>query len=508
MMPPWILLASTLLDPVAGEDPAAAADASADTEAATDGEPSPATSARLDRMESTLESMGRDNEQLRRDGERLRQDNERLRRDEEQRHEESARLEERLDALEQQQQEQKIAHDGLLRLSGRLGGYLDVGFFYVGGDGSGIRPDTGHTVFPEFEDVVPDSWVFMGDPLSTQINSRGDPAETGDSRAVTFDPVDSGGKSSFIANAINLDLTTGVGDSLVFEGMVDFIPRNRDVSDSDGVGLGDYVNIKLAYVDYIVPTRRFDLDLYAGKIDTVFGYEYRIQESPDRTTVTPSLLCRYTCGRPVGLKGRAKFLPSRALIWALSLTNGSSFREGFGLANEVDTNHFKTVASRLSYRFDVGAGLELGASGQYGAQDLQPADDVRQWQYGFDGHLDIRGLEVTGEFVLGRVDGDTAPGGVQCDIAPCLRYRGAYGLAGYRATNWLMPYVRVDWRRALHESGTSFAYVSRVLRVTGGTRFELGTHIAIKMEYTINRELRPIPQFRNDVLTTSLVAKI
>ncbi len=508
MMPPWVLLASTLLAPASGEDPDATVEVPAGSETPADPEPSPATSARLDRMEARLESLGQDNGRLQQDNEALRRDNETLRREDAKRREESARLEERLDAIEQQQEEHQTTQDGMLRLSGRLGGYLDVGFFYVGGDGSGIRPDIGHAVFPEFEDVVPDSWVFMGDPLSTQINSRGDPADTGDSRAIVFDAVDSGGKSSFIANAVNLDLVTGVGDNLVIEGMVDFIPRNRDVSDAEGVGLGDYVNIKLAYVDYIVPTRRFDLDLYAGKIDTVFGYEYRIQESPDRTTVTPSLLCRYTCGRPVGLKGRAKFLPSRALIWAVSLTNGSSFREGFGMANEVDTNHFKTVASRLSYRFDVGAGLELGASGQYGAQDLQPEDDVRQWQYGFDGHLDLRGLEVTGEFVLGRVDGQTAPGDFECGLAPCLRYRGAYGLAGYRATNWLMPYVRVDWRRALHQSGASFAYVSRALRFTPGARFDLGTHIAIKMEYTINRELRPIPQFQNDVLTTSLVAKI
>ena len=54
--------------------------------------------------------------------------------------------------------------------------------------------------------VLPDSWVLMGDPLSTQVNSRGDPADTGESLAVTFDPVDSRGKSSFIANALSLSL--------------------------------------------------------------------------------------------------------------------------------------------------------------------------------------------------------------------------------------------------------------------------------------------------------------
>jgi hypothetical protein len=257
-----------------------------------------------------------------------------------------------------------------------------------------------------------------------------------------------------------------------------------------------------------VPVKRFDLDLYAGKFDPVFGYEYRIQESPDRITVTPSLMCRYTCGRPVGLKGRAKFLQSRALIVAMSVANGSSVRESFGFANEVDTNHFKTIASRVSYRFSVGAGLEVGASGQLGAQDLQRSDDAYQWQYGFDAHLDIRGVEAAAEFVMGTMDGVTAPGELPCESAPCLDLKSAYGLVGYRALNWLMPYVRVDWRDALHRSGASFVYVSKLYRITPGVRFDLGTHVAIKAEYTINRELGPIPQFANDVLTTSLVARL
>jgi len=454
----------------------------------------------LDRFEARLEELAASNERLREDNERLREDNERLR-------ETGERLDERVGSLEREQQATQRRVDGLLPLSSRLGGYLDVGAFWAAGNGSGVRPDTGHVVFPQYDGVLPDSWVLMGDPLSTQVNSRGDPADTGESLAVTFDPVDSRGKSSFIANAINLDLTSSVGKHLFIEGMVDLMPRNRNVANPDGLFLGDFIDVKLAYIDYIVPTRRFELDLYAGKIDPVFGYEYRIQESPDRISVTPSLACRYTCGRPLGFKARAKFLANRALVLAASLTNGSSFQEGFGFANEIDSNHFKTVAGRLSYRFDVGAGLELGASGQFGAQDLQPADDVYQWQYGVDLHLDVRGVEFASELVIGRVDGATAPGEEACGSAPCLDFKAAYGLLGYRALNWLMPYVRVDWRDALHQSGASFVYVSKLMRVTPGVRFELGTHLAIKAEYTINRELGPIPQFANDVLSTSAVAK-
>ncbi|MCX4239328.1 cell division protein ZapB [Paraliomyxa miuraensis] len=508
MISPWLVAVAASCGPAADEAEAHGDQAPESEPSQTEGQhaepdpaPSPAPSqVQLDRIEVRLGALAADNERLRQDNERLRQDNERLRA-------EGERIDQRVESLEHQQRASQQRLDGMLPLTGRLGGYLDVGAFWAAGNGSGVRPDTGHVVFPQYDGVLPDSWVLMGDPLSTQVNARGDPADTGDSLAVVFDPIDSGGKSSFIANALNLDVTTGVGDHLFIEGLVDLIPRSRDVSNQDGVFLGDYVDVKLAYLDYLVPTKRFELDLYAGKIDPVFGYEYRVQESPDRISVTPSLACRYTCGRPLGVKARAKFLASRALVLATSVTNGSSFREGFGFSNETDTNHFKTVAGRLSYRFDVGAGLELGASGQIGAQDLQPDDGVYQWQYGFDLHLDVRGVDLAAELVIGRADGATAPGEVECGSAPCLDFKTAYGLLGYRALNWLMPYVRVDWRDALHRHGAGFVYVSELVRVTPGVRFELGTHVAIKAEYTVNRELGPIPQFDNDVLSTSVVAQ-
>ena len=111
----------------------------------------------------------------------------------------------RLDALEQRLQavedelaatkddnsylEEKLR--ALLPLSGKLGGYLDVGFFATTGNGAGTRSDLVGMYFPEYVGIVPESWVFMGDPLSTAVNSRGDVADTGESRAVVFDPIDS-----------------------------------------------------------------------------------------------------------------------------------------------------------------------------------------------------------------------------------------------------------------------------------------------------------------------------
>ena len=74
-----------------------------------------------------------------------------------------------------------------------------------------------------YQGIIPGSWVFYGDPLSTTVNSRGEPADTGESRAITFDSVNAGGKSSFILNAVNLHLFTGIGRHASFEGLIDFV---------------------------------------------------------------------------------------------------------------------------------------------------------------------------------------------------------------------------------------------------------------------------------------------
>jgi hypothetical protein len=416
------------------------------------------------------------------------------------------KLAERLEVVEEDQTYETKRVDGLMPLSGRVSGYIDTGVFWVQGNGSGLRPDIGNQVFPQYAGKVPDSWVFLGDPLSTAINSRGEPADTGDSRAVAFDSVDSRGKASFIVNNLNVALTGNMGDTFSVNGLIDFLPRNRAASDPNGLMLGDYIDVKLAYMSWRPRTKRVKLELSVGKIDPVFGYEYRIQESPDRITVTPSLLCRYVCGRPVGIKLRQKFF-DESLIVALSLTNGSPMWEGFGLAADVDQNNVKTATGRVSYRLPVRSTIEMGGSGMIGAEDLQPDDRRRHWQAGADLHIEVWRLDLTGEFVQGSVAGKTSPGGVHCDTAMCLQYRSAYGLLGVRATNWFMPYVRVDWRDAIHQNGANFLYISKLARVTGGVRFEIGTHAIVKAEYTHDRELGPIPQFNNDLVTTSFIGR-
>jgi hypothetical protein len=60
----------------------------------------------------------------------------------------------------------------------------------------------------------------------------------------------------------------------------------------------------------------------------------------------------------------------------------------------------------------------------------------------------------------------------------------------------------------LHQSGASFVYYSELMRVTAGVRAEIGTRVIVKVEATKNIELGELPQFPNDVITSSLVLKI
>ncbi|HNN97379.1 MAG TPA: hypothetical protein PKI03_34150, partial [Pseudomonadota bacterium] len=170
---------------------------------------------------------------------------------------ELAQLRQELASLREDQNSTSQQVRALAPLNTRFTGYLDVGFFYVSGDGSGIRSDTGYAVLPQYRGVVPDSWVFLGDPLATTINSRGDPANTGESRAVTFNPIGNKGTPSFLVNNLNLALFVGLSENLQVNALIDFLPRGRNVSNPDGLFLGDFLDVKLGYVEYTVPTERF-----------------------------------------------------------------------------------------------------------------------------------------------------------------------------------------------------------------------------------------------------------
>lgn len=455
-------------------------------------EPSSESDARLQRVEAEMEG-------LRERVDDLEKENAELREEQDLAYEEREALHERID----RPRRSKFA----------FGGYLDAGLFWAQGNGSGVAAGLLDDVVPDRDDPPPVGvWQFIGDPLSTAVNARGEPADLGDTQAVRFDSIDTNGarpvrdngRTSFIVNAVNFTTRVGLGEQVVMFAMLDIVPRGRDVRiESDRV-LGDFIDLKLAYVMWRPPVRRIGLEIYAGKIDSVFGREYRIQESPHRIEVTPSLICRYTCGRPVGLATRMAFF-DRALTLALSVTNGSTYQELFGLYNEIDANHVKTGTGRLAYEIPWGH-LQLGVSGQIGAQDLQASDLEIQQQYGFDAHFELRGLEITAEFLRGRTRGSDKLVPLDCAEGECLFVTGAYGTIGYRALNWLMPFFRADWRDALHRSGTDFSYASRVVRLTPGLRFEITPNVIVKAQYTFNLEPGFSYRLLNDVFTTAFVA--
>ena len=384
--------------------------------------------------------------------------------------------------------------DELLPLRRFLSAYVDVGFFAVAGDGSGVRADTGHRVFPELADRVPADWVLMGDPLATAINARGEPADHGGSRSLAADRIDSEGRPAALVNALGLRLARDVRPDLSIRAAVELLPRGDDVA----------IDLRIARVEYR-PSRVDGLVLTAGKIDSVIGIEYRTQDAPERLTVTPSLLCRYTCGHPVGAQARLRRAATSA---AIAVTAGDAFVDLVEPDQPVASDSLPTLSARLARRLPLGRGLELGASGSLGPQDGPPDAASPQWHLGADLHVRAAyDLELIAEYGEGEMPGATAEGMPECSVAPCLRYRVAYALGSWRARNWLMPYVRVDWRDARHQHGVEFAYITDVARATLGARLDLEDRAIVKVEYTRNHELGRLPQFPDDVFTASLVVR-
>src|SRR5581483_1385911 len=228
--------------------------------------------------------------------------------------------------------------------------------------------------------------------------------------------------------------------------------------------------------------------------------EYRYWESPDRHGIVPSLLFRYVGGHPVGLKARAKFLDGRLVI-AAALLNGSSMIETMSFSDDVDRNDVKTGSGRISYDVPLpfGAHLDVGLSGEIGAQGRQTDNSIIEWQWGFDAFFEWKRLELSGEFVRG-----IAPGG-GVDNADYLNFRSWNIQAFFRIFSWVGVLARYEQRHAIQEQYPNFAYLIAIQRVVVGVRFDPFSMLAIKLEYVGNYELDPLPQFPNDVFTSSVV---
>jgi hypothetical protein len=374
-----------------------------------------------------------------------------------------------------------------------LGGYIDFGFFVPTGNGAGYVQDFSHAAFPEYRDRY--AWVFLGDILAPAVNSRGEVADLGDAPGVDrFDSINSRGAPGFALNELNLSLRSSLGTSAIVSGSVNFTPRT-----GSDFRLGDSFDVDLAQIEWM-PTQSQRTSIFAGKIESVLGVEYRDRKSNNRFGITPSLIARYTTGPALGLKLRTKFGADDWLVVAAALTNGSNTTEQFHFYDELDSNVGKTVSGRLSVRLPVGGGVEVGLSGSFGPQDRARDSAHPMWFVGPDLLAHFGRLDVKAQFLTGRSDGE------QVDEIYGLRLHGG----GYLELDAMLTPAwgvlgRIEYRDALVWQGSDRAYLTKSWRGTLGLRWVIAARATLKAEYLHNGEYGDIPSVRNDVFTSSLV---
>ena len=169
----------------------------------------------------------------------------------------------------------------------------------------------GHLLFPEYVVRARARGCSMGDPLSTAVNSRGDVADTGESRAIVV-------RSDQLARQVDVARQRAQPGAVLWHRRDRAAQRERRLRAARARHLGSRRAVRRrlprrqARVRRVAAaaSRRSTSTLQAGKFDSVLGFEYRSLESPDRIGITPSLICRYTCGRPIGAQG-ARAVPRR-----------------------------------------------------------------------------------------------------------------------------------------------------------------------------------------------------
>ena len=402
----------------------------------------------------------------------------------------SADLAQRIDELEQKVRQAEASRRA--RFPIKLGGYGDLGFFATQGDGSGFRRDAGHVIFPDRSQYA---WVFYGDILAPQVNSRGEVADLGQAPGVQrFDSIHSQGNPTFLVNELNLNVTAGLGDRALFTSSVNFTPRT-----GTNFALGDSFDLDIAQLEWM-PTDSGKTSIFIGKVDSVLGLEYKTRKASQRFGITPTLLGRYTTGTAIGVKVRSK-LADDHLIIAASATNGSFGTEQFFFYREIDTNSFKTLSGRVALRLPVGAGsLEFGPSGQFGTPDGTPDGTKAAWFVGGDAELDLGRVDVKAQWLKGKSPGDP----VAMAYALDLKSSGSLE-TDVIVTPVLGVFGRAEFRDALVTMGMERLYITRNWRATGGIRLTLHPNAIVKAEATHNGEYGGTPAIADDVITTSAV---
>lgn len=404
-------------------------------------------------------------------------------------------LESRFDELEAQFQEMKREREAE-RLSWSFSGYVDFGFFVPSGDGAGVVQDVGNRALPRFGE----RWVFLGDLLSTAVNSRGEVADLGNLPGVDrFDGIHSQGAAGFILNEVNFRLSVR-SSRLAFVTSVNVVPRT-----GKDFALGDFLDLDLAQLEWS-PTDDGWIRVYLGKIESNFGEEYRRRKADLRFGITPSLVARYTIGTPLGIKVRAHLFQD-TLILAASLTNGSSGTEQFHFYDETDSNSGKTFTGRAIVRLPLpewsdlfASGLSIGFSAQVGAQDRVRDSADAAWLIGADLEYVGSRLSLHAQWVKGRVPGRPADHAYALDL-----HGGAYLEVDVTAFAGWGVLARLELRDATVWLDGERVYRTQSWRATGGLRWTIEPNVTLKLEYLHNGEYGEVPELTNDVATSSLV---
>jgi hypothetical protein len=403
----------------------------------------------------------------------------------------TAELESKITDLETRLQTEQNSRKS--RFPIKFGGYGDVGFFATQGDGSGLRRDVAHAMFPAYQNI---GWVFYGDLLATQVNSRGDVADLGELPGVDRnDSVNSEGTPTFLVNELNLSVNAGLGSQALFTSSVNFTPRT-----GSDFSFGDSFDVDLAQLEWM-PTDSGKTSIFVGKVDSVIGIEYKTRKASQRFGITPSLIARYTTGTAVGLKARTK-LADDHIILSAAVTNGSFGTEQFFFHEETDTNSFKTLSGRAALRLPVGSGsFEVGPSGSWGTQDGATEGGKKMWFVGVDAELEIASrLTVKAQWLRGKAPGDEATMAYSLDLK-----NGGYVEADVLLTPRIGILGRAEFRDALVQQSTERLYITKNWRATGGLRLIFNSQAVVKAEYSHNGEYGGTPSIPDDVVTTSAV---
>jgi hypothetical protein len=383
-----------------------------------------------------------------------------------------------------------------------LFGYVDFGFFVPEGNGTGWIEDFGNQHVPSLAGKY--GWVFLGDLLATPVNSRGEAADLGNAPGVQrFDSVHSRGAPGFLVNEIDWGLSVDLGKRVMVVSAINFVPRT-----GSNFSLGDFFNVDIAQLEWTIDEAQ-TTSIFAGKIESSIGIEYKERRADQRFGITPSLTARYTTGTPLGVKVRSRLFDGW-VIAALAVTNGSSTVEQFHFFDETDSNAGKTVSGRLALHLKMAElssalanhTLEIGFSGEYGPQDRALDNSGGLWFWGVDLQYFTTDLALKGQFLRGGSPGRDIDG------TYALNLRGT----GYLELNWMFlpelgALASIGFRDAFVNLGSERAYLTKAWRLTIGARWVINEHIILKAEYLKNGEYGEVPSIPDDVFTSSLVLR-